>query len=127
MIFFFTLVLQQINAYGSYNKIINSSNTNINPVTITVDNQKILSLKSGKSRSLKLSLKVNKYLYCFVLLLMIIFGLLLFTTYVLKIKKDEYEKLLEDQQTRDEMIPLNDRSKKESSFKNGLILLLYFV
>ncbi|CAF0884255.1 unnamed protein product [Adineta ricciae] len=109
-------LLQQINAYGSFNKIINSSNTNINPVTITVDDQKIVSIKSGKTRSLNLSLKANKYLYFILLLLMIILGLSLIIAYVLRIKKndsldfrEEYEKLLEEQKTKNEMIRINER------------------
>ncbi|CAF1109626.1 unnamed protein product [Adineta ricciae] len=104
-------LLQQINTYGNYNKIINSSNTNINPVTINVDNQQFLSSKLGQHRLVHFSLKINKYLFCIVLLLMIILALLLFSIFILKFKRnhstdlhEQYERLLETHKSKEKII-----------------------
>ena len=72
-----SLVLPKVNTYRSYNKIINSNNTNINPVTITVDNQKVLRSPSKENRFVHLLLRISKYTCCVVALLVIIVGVLL--------------------------------------------------
>ncbi|CAF3974863.1 unnamed protein product [Rotaria sordida] len=67
-------------------KIINSNNTNINPLTITIDNKKILSSSSKQNQSFYISLITNKYFLLILLLFLIAFGILI-TLFFIKIKE----------------------------------------
>ncbi|CAF3112410.1 unnamed protein product [Rotaria socialis] len=81
-----TFFLSQTNSCSKNNKIINSNNTNINPLTITIDNKKILSAQSKRNQLFYMSFITNKCFFLIVLLLMIAVGILA-CAFFIKIKE----------------------------------------
>ncbi|CAF0807216.1 unnamed protein product [Adineta steineri] len=128
--------LKQINNDGNYRNIINSNNTNINPLTIAVGNKNILSSKSKEIQPyFHKSFRINKQsLIIIIILLILIFGTIMLISIIkttvihkssLKIQCDD---ILEEQKKNNKTIQsLNEtileKNRQIQQVNNQLTLL----
>ncbi|CAF0837408.1 unnamed protein product [Adineta steineri] len=103
--------LQQINNDGNYQNIVNSNNTNINPLIITIENKNLLSSKSKEIQpSFHESFRINKQSLIIIILPILIFGILMLIS-IIKITdvyksdlKIKYDYMLEEQKKNNKTI-----------------------
>jgi hypothetical protein len=69
------VIINQQNSSGNNNIMINNNNTNINPVTVMIDNQTISPSRSKRKQLSNKSWITSKCLLLFILLLIIAFGI----------------------------------------------------
>lgn len=70
-------VIPKVTNYGNFNNIINTNSTNINPVTITMENQTMRQSSTSDDRFVKLSLRTSVYVCAGMLFFVVVVGLLL--------------------------------------------------
>ncbi|UJR29315.1 hypothetical protein I4U23_010528 [Adineta vaga] len=128
-------LLGQTSSFGNYNQIINTTSTNINPVTITVDNGESSSSKSKENRLFYFSLKTVLYFFFIILLLLTIMFvlLLLLSKFIVKTNsmdlQKNYENLLIEQKRKDEIMfqmrkQIENASIEQQNHKSNLLIFL---
>jgi hypothetical protein len=103
-----------MNNYGHNNKIMDSNNTNINPVTINVDN-KILSSSSKHNPLSYISFKMNKCFFFIVSFLAMILGILLIV-WIIKIN----ENIGSDRKLRKEIMQEEQKKQNKTMIEDVL-------
>ncbi|CAF0711831.1 unnamed protein product [Adineta steineri] len=115
-------LLKQTNNCSDYQKIITSNNTNINPVTINVQDKNSLSSKSKEIQPYFYnSFRINIHSLTIIILLILIFGTIILI-YIIKMtdhnksnSKLRYDYVLEEQKKNNETIQLLDESILEKN------------